>query len=329
MPKKTSTKHTRRRPSSSTAKSKRLNQAHMSPSVAVSLRRLHAQIAHSKFVARRLAAHYRDTNKSVARWGKGSAIVMRELQNAAMEWEVAHQCSDGSMEAPGLDYDFANKERAIFRAFYKLRRHSLAAALQMHGEHGLAGLVHQMFRARDDNGAFGPAFIALGRELSALLRGLTAVANHSNGLLVAAQECGVGYKRLTVLQYLQHHAPREAARATTALERWSDALDADGYPNGWSEHYEGDAFAVYHALMETYRWRKHLHVGYLSRICLGAGANAGNLGTAGAAAALVPHIASRDPERFPKRTAGISWQNLNPYGYGNFTDYQKSVLNGC
>lgn len=38
-------------------------------------------------------------------------------------------------------------------------------------------------------------------------------------------------------------------------------------------------------------------------------------------------IASRGPERFPKRTAGVSWSNLNAYGYGNSTDFQKSVLN--
>ncbi|VDC07751.1 unnamed protein product [Peniophora sp. CBMAI 1063] len=41
----------------------------------------------------------------------------------------------------------------------------------------------------------------------------------------------------------------------------------------------------------------------------------------------VLHIASRNPERFPKRTAGVSWSNLNAYGYGNSTDFQKSVLN--
>ncbi|VDC04768.1 unnamed protein product [Peniophora sp. CBMAI 1063] len=39
------------------------------------------------------------------------------------------------------------------------------------------------------------------------------------------------------------------------------------------------------------------------------------------------HIQSRDPEHFPKRTAGVSWKNLNVHGYGNATDYQKNVVN--
>ncbi|OAL54233.1 BcATRO, ABC transporter [Pyrenochaeta sp. DS3sAY3a] len=39
------------------------------------------------------------------------------------------------------------------------------------------------------------------------------------------------------------------------------------------------------------------------------------------------HLKSRDPERFPKRTAGISFRNLNVYGFGNITDYQRSVGN--
>ncbi|KAI3598044.1 multidrug resistance protein cdr1 [Moniliophthora roreri] len=38
-------------------------------------------------------------------------------------------------------------------------------------------------------------------------------------------------------------------------------------------------------------------------------------------------ITSRDPERYPKRTAGISFTNLNVYGYGKSTDYQKTVGN--
>ncbi|KAL5318885.1 hypothetical protein ACEPPN_013953 [Leptodophora sp. 'Broadleaf-Isolate-01'] len=39
------------------------------------------------------------------------------------------------------------------------------------------------------------------------------------------------------------------------------------------------------------------------------------------------HLKSRDPEKFPKRSAGISFRNLNVYGFGNTTDYQKSVGN--
>jgi ATP-binding cassette subfamily G (WHITE) protein 2 (PDR) len=38
-------------------------------------------------------------------------------------------------------------------------------------------------------------------------------------------------------------------------------------------------------------------------------------------------LASRDPDRFPKRTAGVSWKGLNVYGYGRATDHQKTVLN--
>ncbi|KAM0756076.1 hypothetical protein T439DRAFT_341482 [Meredithblackwellia eburnea MCA 4105] len=38
-------------------------------------------------------------------------------------------------------------------------------------------------------------------------------------------------------------------------------------------------------------------------------------------------LQSRDPERYPRRTAGISFSNLNVYGYGSSTDYQKTVGN--
>jgi ATP-binding cassette, subfamily G (WHITE), member 2, PDR len=38
-------------------------------------------------------------------------------------------------------------------------------------------------------------------------------------------------------------------------------------------------------------------------------------------------IQSRDPERYPKRTAGVSFTNLNVHGYGSPTDYQKTVGN--
>lgn len=38
-------------------------------------------------------------------------------------------------------------------------------------------------------------------------------------------------------------------------------------------------------------------------------------------------ITSRDPERYPKRVAGISYKNLNVHGFGNATDYQKTFGN--
>ncbi|KAJ7741755.1 ABC-2 type transporter-domain-containing protein [Mycena maculata] len=41
----------------------------------------------------------------------------------------------------------------------------------------------------------------------------------------------------------------------------------------------------------------------------------------------VMHIASRDPENFPTRTAGVSFRNLNVHGVGSPTDYQKTVGN--
>ncbi|KAJ7182527.1 ABC-2 type transporter-domain-containing protein [Mycena crocata] len=39
------------------------------------------------------------------------------------------------------------------------------------------------------------------------------------------------------------------------------------------------------------------------------------------------HIASRDPETFPTRTAGVSFRNLNVHGVGSPTDYQKTTGN--
>ncbi|KAJ7136060.1 ABC-2 type transporter-domain-containing protein [Mycena epipterygia] len=41
----------------------------------------------------------------------------------------------------------------------------------------------------------------------------------------------------------------------------------------------------------------------------------------------VMHIASRDPENFPTRTAGVSFRNLNVHGFGSPTDYQTTVGN--
>lgn len=38
-------------------------------------------------------------------------------------------------------------------------------------------------------------------------------------------------------------------------------------------------------------------------------------------------ITSRDPERFPKRTAGVSFRNMNVHGYGTAADYQSDVGN--
>lgn len=38
-------------------------------------------------------------------------------------------------------------------------------------------------------------------------------------------------------------------------------------------------------------------------------------------------IRSRDPERYPDRTAGVAFRNLNVHGFGSPTDYQKDVLN--
>lgn len=38
-------------------------------------------------------------------------------------------------------------------------------------------------------------------------------------------------------------------------------------------------------------------------------------------------ITSRDPEKYPARTAGVSYRGLNVHGYGNPTDYQKTFGN--
>ncbi|RFU24398.1 hypothetical protein B7463_g11940, partial [Scytalidium lignicola] len=38
-------------------------------------------------------------------------------------------------------------------------------------------------------------------------------------------------------------------------------------------------------------------------------------------------ITSRDPDRYPKRTAGVSYRNLNVHGFGTPTDYQKTFGN--
>lgn len=39
------------------------------------------------------------------------------------------------------------------------------------------------------------------------------------------------------------------------------------------------------------------------------------------------HITSRDPERYPRRTAGVTFRNLNVFGYGTAADYQMDVGN--
>ena len=38
-------------------------------------------------------------------------------------------------------------------------------------------------------------------------------------------------------------------------------------------------------------------------------------------------LASRDPERYPARVAGVSYKNLNVHGFGQPTDYQKTFGN--
>jgi len=38
-------------------------------------------------------------------------------------------------------------------------------------------------------------------------------------------------------------------------------------------------------------------------------------------------LQSRDPEKYPARTAGVAFRSLNVHGYGKPTDYQKSVGN--
>lgn len=39
------------------------------------------------------------------------------------------------------------------------------------------------------------------------------------------------------------------------------------------------------------------------------------------------NIMEDDPERYPQRTAGVSYRNLNVFGFGSDTDYQKTVFN--
>lgn len=39
------------------------------------------------------------------------------------------------------------------------------------------------------------------------------------------------------------------------------------------------------------------------------------------------HITSRDPDRYPRRTAGVSFRNLSAFGYGTAADYQTDVAN--
>ncbi|KUL89663.1 hypothetical protein ZTR_00514 [Talaromyces verruculosus] len=39
------------------------------------------------------------------------------------------------------------------------------------------------------------------------------------------------------------------------------------------------------------------------------------------------HITSRDPETYPRRTAGVRFRNLNAYGFGTAADYQADVFN--
>ena len=38
-------------------------------------------------------------------------------------------------------------------------------------------------------------------------------------------------------------------------------------------------------------------------------------------------LQSRDPERYPRRVAGVSYKNLNVHGFGSLTDYQKTFGN--
>lgn len=39
------------------------------------------------------------------------------------------------------------------------------------------------------------------------------------------------------------------------------------------------------------------------------------------------NLQSRDPEKYPQRTAGVAFQNLSVHGSGSATDYQKTVGN--
>jgi ATP-binding cassette, subfamily G (WHITE), member 2, PDR len=54
--------------------------------------------------------------------------------------------------------------------------------------------------------------------------------------------------------------------------------------------------------------------------------NSGQFNAEAWAKALL-RIQSRDPEKYPKRTAGVSFRNLNVHGWGTPTDYQKDVGN--
>lgn len=38
-------------------------------------------------------------------------------------------------------------------------------------------------------------------------------------------------------------------------------------------------------------------------------------------------MTSRDPDRYPRRTAGVSFRNLNVFGYGTAADYQMNFAN--
>jgi hypothetical protein len=38
-------------------------------------------------------------------------------------------------------------------------------------------------------------------------------------------------------------------------------------------------------------------------------------------------MSSQDPDRYPHRTAGVSFRNLNVYGYGTAADYQMNFAN--
>lgn len=42
---------------------------------------------------------------------------------------------------------------------------------------------------------------------------------------------------------------------------------------------------------------------------------------------MLLEIRSRDPERYPNRTAGVAFKNLSVHGFGSPTDYQKDVMN--
>jgi ATP-binding cassette, subfamily G (WHITE), member 2, PDR len=38
-------------------------------------------------------------------------------------------------------------------------------------------------------------------------------------------------------------------------------------------------------------------------------------------------VCARDPDRYPRRSAGVSFRNLNVFGYGSAVDYQTTVSN--